>query len=263
MKKVPLILPLAAVAVALMLPLMGMGATFLAPELLPKPDPVKVVSNGLALPLSEKGVDFIQRHETGGRAYYEKRYTGIIWPGGASGATVGVGYDCGYNTRSQISNDWKGVAKKSEMNALLACSGAKGSRGRTLARRYRNAVHFTWHEAKTVFVKETLPRFTKLTKTAFRLRTDQLHPHSNSALVSLVFNRGGSVSGYRRRHMLNIRNHLAAGRYDRVDNEFLDMRVIWVGKGLDGLLRRRREEADLFAVGEIHRRKWGVPKPSD
>lgn len=244
----------------------SLGISYLT-DLKPKrsSDPVVVVSKGLALPMSQEGVEFIQTKETGGRAYYTKRYTGLIWPGGASGATAGVGFDCGYNSRSQITYAWSETASSSEMNALLACSGAKGYRGKALARRYSSSVNFTWEEAQRPFVKDTLPRFTKITKKAFRLKPDQLHPHSNSALVSLVFNRGGSMgtpgrsSWHSRRHMRKIRDLLASGNYDRVDNVLIDMQNIWRGKGLNGLLLRRREEADMFAVGEIARKKWGVP----
>lgn len=219
-------------------------------------DPTAVISKGLALPVSVRSVEFIQEKETGGKSYYLRKMTGIIWPGGASGATVGVGFDCGYNSRAQIQAAWSSVASPAEMNALLACAGLKGAAAQAMTRRYRSAVHFTWEEAQVPFVKDTLPRFTQQTAAAFRLRPDQLHPHSNGALTSLVFNRGPSMTGYNRRHMVLIRDALAAGKVSAVPQIFLDMRVIWQGKGLDGLLTRRRDEANLFSLGITTRRQY-------
>lgn len=232
-----------------------MGDTRSIPKPKPK-DNTTLVDKGLDLTLSAGGVNFIQKHETGGQAYYRKRLTGIVYPGGASGCTWGVGFDGGYNTRKQITDAWGGVATRSELNALLACQGAKRGRAKALARRYRNAVHFTWEEAQTVFVKTTLPRFTRLTKKTFKLEKDTLHAHSNSALVSLVFNRGSSMSGYRRRHMVSIRNDLASKRYAIIPKHFRDMKVIWKGKGLDGLLGRRDDEANLFQLGLDYRKRF-------
>jgi len=228
---------------------MGCLAGGLKPQV-PSSDPASTHISGLALAMNKYGVEFIQRHETGGKAYYTKRYTGVIWPGGASGGTVGVGYDCGYNTKSQITKDWKGVASPSELSALLALSGVKGSRAKAYAKRYRHSVHFTWEEAQEVFTKSTLPRFTKLTAGAFRLSKNQLHVNCNAALTSLVFNRGSSLSSSSSRtEMRNIRTHISQKAYDRIPNEYRKMKRLWRGKGLDGLLRRRDEEADLFASG--------------
>jgi GH24 family phage-related lysozyme (muramidase) len=216
-------------------------------------DPTPVVRSGLALPLSQRSVEFIQEQETGGKAYYSKRLTGVAWPGGAS---VGVGFDCGYNTRAQIQAAWASVCSPAELNALLACAGATGARGQALARRYRSAVRITWEEAQVPFVRDTLPRFTQQTASAFRLTPTQLHPHSNGALTSLVFNRGPSMTGHSRRHMVSIRDALGTGRPEKVPQIFLDMRVLWQGKGLDGLLTRRRLEADLFSQGLLLKKQY-------
>lgn len=219
------------------------------------PDPTPVLKTGVSIPISLYGVEFIQRHETGGKAYYTKRLTGVEWPGGASGPTIGVGFDLGYNSRAQIQTAWQGVASPAELSALLACAGVTGSKAKALASRYRRAVHFTWEEAQVPFVRDTLPRFTAQTKAAFRL-SDKLHPHSNAALTSLVFNRGPSMSGNSRRHMVQIRDLLAGNRVDKVPQIFMDMRVLWQGKGLDGLLTRRKEEAELFSSGISLRKKY-------
>jgi GH24 family phage-related lysozyme (muramidase) len=91
-----------------------------------------------------------------------------------------------------------------------------------------------------------LPRFINETKKAFP-NSDKLHPDAFGALVSLVFNRGASVSGPSRIEMLNIRNLIDSKNYEAIANEVRKMKRLWIGKGLDGLLVRRDDEASLIA----------------
>jgi len=105
-------------------------------------------------------------------------------------------------------------------------------------------IEVPWTTALTVFKKSTLPRFIKETLRAFP-GADKLHPDAFGALVSLVFNRGASVSGSSRVEMLNIRNLISSKNYKAIANEIQSMKRLWVGKGLDGLLKRRDEEASL------------------
>lgn len=93
-----------------------------------------------------------------------------------------------------------------------------------------------------------MPRFGHETEKAFPGAVD-LHPHSQGALLSLVFNRGGSMKGDSRKEMRAIRDAIKNGEPGKVPQLIRDMKRLWVGKGLDGLLRRRDEEADLFDVG--------------
>jgi GH24 family phage-related lysozyme (muramidase) len=45
--------------------------------------------------------------------------------------------------------------------------------------------------------------------------------------------------------MLNIRNLVPDKNYKKIAQEIRNMKRLWVGKGLDGLLKRRDEEANL------------------
>jgi|19_taG_2_1085344.scaffolds.fasta_scaffold56921_1 hypothetical protein len=204
---------------------------------------------GLSLPVSEEARDLIVGYEVGGKTYYQKRLATPTWPGGASGVTVGFGYDLGYNTAEQIRRDWGGVLSSSEVDALISVSGRKGSSGKYALSSVKRRVRISWEEAQGVFEGSTLPRFAKTTKGAFLLTEDRLHPHCNGALVSLVFNRGGSMRGSRRSEMANIRSHIAEGYAGRVPREIRSMRRLWLGRGLDGLIKRRDAEAGLFERG--------------
>ena len=95
-----------------------------------------------------------------------------------------------------------------------------------------------------MFKKETLPRFIKETLKAFP-GADALHPDAFGALVSIVFNRGASVTGDSRREMAAIRSLIPSKNYKKIAQEIRNMKRLWVGKGLDGLLKRRDEEASI------------------
>jgi GH24 family phage-related lysozyme (muramidase) len=70
-----------------------------------------------------------------------------------------------------------------------------------------------------------------------------------AALVSLVFNRGPSLSGDRRREMCNIQALLKTGNFKEIPNQFREMKRLWPDS--KGLRRRREEEADLFEGGLV------------
>lgn len=105
-------------------------------------------------------------------------------------------------------------------------------------------IEIDWTIASEVFKKSTLPRFINETLKAFP-NSDKLHPDAFGALVSIVFNRGASVTGSTRVEMLNIRNLVPDKNYKKIAQEIRNMKRLWVGKGLDGLLKRRDEEANL------------------
>ena len=224
-----------------LLPLLGVA---LLASWLGSPRPAGTVPAG-GLTLSKDGVEFIVQEETGGRPYYESRLCRPTWPGGASGVTWGVGYDGGYNSAPGIERDWQPVTDHGELSLLKGTAGVKGERAKYEASRIRNAVWVTWGEASDTFTRSTLPRFAELTRTTFP-GCEKLPPDAQAVLVSLVFNRGSSMAGESRREMRAIREAIASGHPERVPGQILAMKRLWLGKGLDGLLRRREREAARF-----------------
>jgi hypothetical protein len=197
-------------------------------------------------PLSPKAFALILKYEVGGGVgYYNKCLKHPCYPGGESGVTIGIGYDMGYNTAAQFAEDWRSVLDAGSYARLAQHLGKKSSNAKAAIPSVKD-ISVPWDAAEVVFKKNTLPRFIKETKKAFP-NSDQLHPDAFGALVSLVFNRGGSVSGASRAEMLNIRNLIASKDYDAIANEITKMKRLWVGKGLDGLLTRRDDEAKLIA----------------
>jgi hypothetical protein len=194
--------------------------------------------------LSPNALKLVLDYEVGGgEAYYNKCLKRPCWPKGASGVTIGVGYDLGYNSETQFQEDWSGVISDSDFHRLRKCLGFKGGAANSRLSSVRD-IEVPWESALNIFKKNTIPRFIKLTLNAFP-GADKLHPDAFGALVSIVFNRGSSLKGPTRVEMARIRDLVPSKNYSAISREIRDMKRIWRGKGLDGLLRRRDKEASL------------------
>lgn len=202
---------------------------------------------GLPIEVSTEARDLIVHYEVGGKAYYEKFLQKATWPGGASGVTVGFGYDLGYNTPDQVRRDWKGKVPEGTVQAMVSVCGKKGSIAANELRRVRGAILIPWDTAQEVFGEKTMPRFAAMTKTAFP-DIALAHPHGQGVVLSLSFNRGTSMRGATRSEMRDIRDHLKPAPH-KIPADIRAMKRLWVGKGLDGLLIRREAEAVLFEKG--------------
>jgi len=80
---------------------------------------------------------------------------------------------------------------------------------------------------------------------------DNLPPARRTALISLVFNRGGDLEGDRRREMKRIRELLTAGDFDAVAAEFEAMVRLWDPVKEGGVIEPRRREAVLWRAGFV------------
>lgn len=200
--------------------------------------------------ISQDAFDIIVDFEVSSRAAYEKKYTRPIHPGGASGITIGIGYDCGYATAVQIAADWGGMMPGTMVKALQGVTGLTGVNAQAALTSVRAAVEVPWDAALTVFANTSLPKYAAL---AAKLPNyDDLHPHCKGALVSLVYNRGASFSnaGDRYQEMRAIKAHMATRQFVAIPAEFRAMKRIWAGEpSLKGLLVRRDMEAELFERG--------------
>lgn len=200
--------------------------------------------------ISQDAFDMIVGFEVSSRAVYEKKYTRPIRPGGASGITIGIGYDCGYSTAAQIAADWDRLLPAAMVKALQGVAGMTGAKAQAALAKVKTKVEVPWDAAIAVFAKTSLPKYAALTAKLPNYKL--LHPHCKGALVSLVYNRGASFStaGARYQEMRNIKSHMAAGRFSAIPTEFRSMKRLWAGDpSLKGLLTRRDKEADLFEFG--------------
>lgn len=193
----------------------------------------------MATDLSPKALDLILR--------YEGLNQPGKWPGGASGITIGIGYDLGYVTVDQFESDWDEHLKNGDRDQLAATVGLRGIRAKNQAPKLSD-IRIRRPDAVEVFEEKTIPLCELRTAQAFP-GLDKLPPDAQGALVSLVYNRGTSMVDDppedRRREMRAIRDAVAKQDLQEIANQLRAMKRLWVGKNMDGLLKRRDAEADL------------------
>ena len=194
---------------------------------------------------SEKTLDLLLKYEVGGgKFYYEKYLSKFTWPGGASGPTIAIGVDCAYYTPEELANIFS-FLNSEQLNLIKEASGKTGERGSEYTKKLRAAdIVVTWEKALDIFNTLTWPKFTKLAERAFP-GLSELDPDAYGAIISLVFNRGTSLKGESRKEMVNIKEIIPSKNYKQIAKELRNMKRIWIGKGLDGLLERREAEANL------------------
>ena len=193
--------------------------------------------------ISKKAIELIIKHEVGGRAVYEKRYQKPIWAGGDSGVVIGLGYDCGYVTEKQFFSDWDGL-NLNFIHALRKVVGIKGEAVKTMLRGEILQVRIPYNFAYEVFVNKSLPKYYALTKAIYP-EIDSLNEDTRGALVSMIYNRGNKLDGDRRKEMRAIVELVAKADYEGIADQIERSKRLWEN-GLDGLVKRREEEADLI-----------------
>ena len=198
--------------------------------------------------LPTRAVAFIAREEVSSRQYYDTKCARPTWPGGASGVTIGVGYDLGY--QGKFDADWSDLLTPAQMDALQPWLGRQGA-GASAGPAQLQAISIPWHAAWTVFIRRSLPGEITLTRATFHGPV-ALRPLCLGVLVSLVYNRGTSMtdssqSPGNRKEMRDIRDAVAAGRLGDVPAALRAMKRLWP-EG-NGLRDRREREAKLFEEG--------------
>jgi GH24 family phage-related lysozyme (muramidase) len=196
---------------------------------------------------SKESIDLIINFETGGKSYYEKVYKStFVWPGGASGPTVGFGVDCAYYTREELKNIFKHVMTEEELTLVCGAVGKSGSSGQAYTRKLKGII-VTWDEAKKIFEELTLPKFINLAKKTFP-GVENLHPNAQGAILSIIFNRGTSLSGSRRVEILALRRIIPTKNYKAMAAEVRKMKRLWPNNknSNSDLYDRREAEAKLI-----------------
>lgn len=205
--------------------------------------------------LSEKAYKLILDFEVGGGAsYYNARLSRPTWPGVQSGVTIGVGYDLGYYNKSQFAADWKGRIDPGDYARLERTVGLTRDAAKNAVGSVRDIV-IPWGVAEQVYINRTIPAQVERTKRTFPRAIGsggapgKLNADAFGALVSLVFNRGGSLSSKSSRlEMRNIHEALLGNIpvtdiYAYIAQQLSDMKRIW--PTVAGLQRRRDAEAAL------------------
>lgn len=207
--------------------------------------------------LGTDGVAFIAAKETGGLGYYQQVTRWPHFPGYHSGITLGVGYDLRFATESEFKALWEPLLPAPAIAALSLDLGRKGSKSRAQALKGLG-IEVPFQVAWRVFLDHTLPKFYAATNTLYPT-LEHLPPLCRSALVSIVFNRGTSLSGPSRLEMRTIGDLLTEAdnaAYHKqkrkviladIEDQILAMQRLW---GPDsGLYLRRQAEANLWRNG--------------
>jgi GH24 family phage-related lysozyme (muramidase) len=195
--------------------------------------------------ISKKSIDMIINHEIGGKAYYEKVLQKPTFPGGQSGVTIGLGYDLGYNTEKQFLEDWSDKLNLNFLTPLRKVIGLKGETAKQMLRGEILQVRVPYNAAYEVFIKKSLPRYYAMTKAIYP-ELDTLNEDTRGALVSMIYNRGNKIEGDSRKEMKAIVDLVAKADYEGIADQIERSKRLWENKGLDGLVKRREEEADLI-----------------
>lgn len=196
--------------------------------------------------ISQAAIDLIVTSEISGRQAYESRYKRPTWPGGASGVTIGIGYDLGYQTAEQIAHDWK-TQQGAGLDRLMAAAGLKGDKARVRIQLLEDII-VPWDNAMGVFINHDVPKWEKACSDKLP-NFDRLPADCKGALVSLAYNRGASftTAGDRYREMRAIRENMILGNLDAIPGDIRSMKRLW--PDMKGLRIRRDAEANLFQKG--------------
>ena len=184
-----------------------------------------------------------------GFAVYNRKFRKPIVPdpdNSDSGITIGIGYDCGHVSANKIKMDWQSVLPLHMVTALTSVAGLKK---RTAVNNLPlvSGVDVPIEAALQVFFNTTIHDFSK---ESLRIYPDlfKLHPVEQSAIVGLVYNRGGGLRGDRRKEMRDL---IVAIKNDS-DKEMADlirsMMRLW--PNTLGLRRRREAEAALIELAD-------------
>ena len=203
---------------------------------------------------SQRAIDLIIGFEVTSQAAYTKLYSHPIWPGGASGVTIGIGYDLGYASPAEIRAAWDPQVSAAMVAAMVSVAGLKGAPAKAALAGVKAAIDVPWAAASAVFGGVTLGLTSQQTSRALP-NCDALSADSFGALVSLTYNRGASYTKSRDPHdptdryreMRAIQKAMAANNFAAIEGEILAMQRLW--PGVAGLQRRRRAEAKLFKDG--------------
>lgn len=216
-------------------------------ETIPEPFPL----------LDTNGVAFVAKEETGGLAYYEQVTRWPHFPGEESGITIGAGYDLRFNSADDFRRSWGDRLPQSCIDKLAKDIGKKGSKSRA-AELKGLGITVPFKTAWPVFIDRTLPRFYTSTEGIYP-SLGKLPGLCRAVLVSIVFNRGTSLSGSKRTEMKEIQKLLGkAGKanFDKeevkqilsgVEDQIVSMKRLWGPQS--GLVARRQAEANLWRKG--------------
>lgn len=187
--------------------------------------------------------------EVTGWQTYNNKYSSPVVPDPKntdSGVTVGIGFDCGYNTAAEIRAAWGSVLPEPQVNALVACARLKKWDADTAAKKLK-WIKIPIEAALQVFYNTTLYRFARLAASTYP-GLERLHPVEQSVIIGLVYVRGSALEGERRKEMKELVRAVASDDDKFMATLIRSMKRIW--PNTKGLRRRMDVYAALIELAD-------------
>jgi hypothetical protein len=175
------------------------------------------------------------------------------WPGGASGITLGVGWDAGYHTTEQLRETWSELDEPT-LRTLAGVSGQRGAPAHDLLPRVID-LQIPETVSQRVLASSLSKTFYPLVQRLFST-LDQLPLEAQVVMISVVFNRGPSIGQEPDWHVVRELDRRWEMRRMQVDVKEGDlfgiyahlgtMKRLWESHGPRGLPLRRRDEQALI-----------------
>lgn len=199
------------------------------------------------LTLSRKAIyDLIIEREVSSEEYYKAKLQNPYWPGEKSGITIGLGYDISQHTPLQLQKDWSPTLQPSEIIRLAKYCGRTGN----ICQTYLPipSIRVTWEKAIKVFYGTSLKRHASIAADVYE-GLEKLHPYEQTAIVGLVYNRGGSLSGPRRLEMAQLAVFVLQDNDKKMAAIIRHMKRLWPDQ--KGLRYRRELEARYIEMPDV------------
>lgn len=164
------------------------------------------------------------------------RYSGVSWA---------YGYDAHQNSKVNIVADWDGLPKPQPTR--LAATQPFYGRSAIQANRDVHDILIPHSVGDDVFIRVDMSRVYDQCRRAMP-GFDDLRLNAQSALASLIFNRGPGMSGPNRVELRAIRDAVPSKDYERIASELKKMKRIWTGTEIQGGMYRRRDAESALVL---------------
>jgi GH24 family phage-related lysozyme (muramidase) len=194
--------------------------------------PTQTQSSSSTGKLSANGAQFIYDHEAV-RGVSNK----LHWPGGASGVTLGPGYDMKGKSRTEIISDLTSIGvSRSAATSIAGAAGLEGSAARNFANNNKGLVNLTAAQ-ETALLKIETKKFEKVVSDNVKVPLTQ---NQFDALVSLSYNIGeGAFKSSTALKRINAGDYAGGAEAMKRFNKS-------GGGVMQGLVNRRNDEVRLF-----------------
>ena len=184
------------------------------------------------LTTSTKGLQFLYTREA-----WKNKSNRLHWPGGASGVTLGPGYDMKERTEAVITRDMIKIGvDAAKAKSIAKGAGLKGSEAKKFCRDNRDLVALS-DKVEFKLMKMIVPRYERLARKKIKV---DLMQHEFDALVSFAYNLG-EVWSSMATHINNGKINAAMIRMKAANKSG--------GEVNDGLTKRRALEVALYTLG--------------